>query len=283
MRIPRGGIAFFDSGIGGLTVLAECEKYCKEEIYYYFGDNVHAPYGNLPPEKIRKYVLKAFRLFNRLRVKAVVIACNTATAVCIEELRKKYSFPIIGAEPAIFSAVKQGGEIFVLATRATCESERLRSLCQKYAERYPNVKITICPCERLAEAIEKSYPYFDLELGELLPQGNPKGVVLGCTHYIYIKEKISDFYKCNAYDGNEGIAKRLKCVLEKNLSKNRDEQPPTNVFKIKHKTKSFFIKKLAQKTNVRSDKTIEKRAKCSVFFLGKQRKINETVYKQMFV
>ena len=77
MRILKGGIAFFDSGIGGMTVLAECQKRCKGEIFYYYGDNKHAPYGNLPPAKIRRYVEKAFRKFRRLKVKAVVVACNT--------------------------------------------------------------------------------------------------------------------------------------------------------------------------------------------------------------
>ena len=104
MQIAEGGIAFFDSGIGGLTVLAECCRQIKGGVFYYYGDNTHAPYGNLPPEKIKEYVFQAFEKFRRLKVRAAVIACNTATAVCVEELRKKYDFPIIGAEPAVYSA-----------------------------------------------------------------------------------------------------------------------------------------------------------------------------------
>jgi hypothetical protein len=94
MRLPKGGIGFFDSGIGGLTVMDASQRVIKEETFYYYGDNKHAPYGNLPQKKIRKYLLRALKKFYRLRVRAVVLACNTATAVCIDEFRKKFSFPI---------------------------------------------------------------------------------------------------------------------------------------------------------------------------------------------
>ena len=68
MKVRKGGVAFFDSGIGGLTVLAECEKFFSKEIFYYYGDHAHAPYGNLSNRKIKKYVFRAFRLFKKLRV-----------------------------------------------------------------------------------------------------------------------------------------------------------------------------------------------------------------------
>ena len=127
MRIPKGGIGVFDSGIGGLTVLSECQKVCKNEVFYYFGDHTHAPYGNKSKKRIRQYTFAAMRKFRRLKVKTVVLACNTVTAVCAEELRKKFSFPIIGAEPAVLPAAKHGGTVYVLATRATCKSERYKN------------------------------------------------------------------------------------------------------------------------------------------------------------
>ena len=89
MGIPSGGVAFFDSGIGGLTVLCECAARLPNERFYYFGDNRHAPYGNLSDKKIKKLVFRAFRKFAALRVKAAVLACNTATATCVEALPTK--------------------------------------------------------------------------------------------------------------------------------------------------------------------------------------------------
>jgi glutamate racemase len=132
MHVQKGGIAFFDSGIGGLTVLAECQKYLKSHILYYYGDNARAPYGNLSHSVMWSYVKEAFDLFADLQVKAAVVACNTVTALCIENLRKNYSFPIIGAEPAIMQAARQTeGEVLILATKGTLESERFRLLYQK--------------------------------------------------------------------------------------------------------------------------------------------------------
>ena len=186
MRVPKGGIAFFDSGVGGLTVLSACQPYLKGEILYYYGDNHHAPYGNLPTAKIRKYVLRVFKKFKRLRVRAAVIACNTATAVCIEELRGRFSFPIVGAEPAVFPACAKGGEVFILATRATCESERLAKLCHRAEALYPHCKLRIAPCDLLAGEIEANLPNIACNYDRFLPRGKPNAVVLGCTHYIYI-------------------------------------------------------------------------------------------------
>ena len=142
MNVPKGGIAFFDSGIGGLTVLAECQKYIKSNIFYYYGDNARAPYGNLSSAVVQSYVKEAFDLFADLQVKAAVVACNTVTALCVESLRNHYAFPIIGAEPAITLAARQTeGEVLILATKGTLESERFRLLCQK-TEHTLQVKMT---------------------------------------------------------------------------------------------------------------------------------------------
>ena len=123
--MQKGKIAFFDSGIGGLTVLRSCLERLDGYIYYYYGDNARAPYGNLSKENIRRYVLEAFDCFCDLGVDGAVVACNTATAVCMEELRERYAFPIVGTEPAIYPAAAMGGEVLVLATRATVVRERI--------------------------------------------------------------------------------------------------------------------------------------------------------------
>ncbi len=292
MQIPKGGIAFFDSGIGGLTVLSACEKRLPSALFYYYGDNQHAPYGNLPPKLIRKYVFRVFKKFQRLRVSAAVIACNTATAVCVDELRKKYSFPILGVEPAVYTAAANGGRVLVLATKTTCQSQRLKDLCEKASRDFPNVEICIRESERLAEAIERNVHDASYDFTSYLPRERADAVVLGCTHYIYIVEQIRRYYACPVYDGNEGIARRLEEVLggENFLIKNRDWRPlgEKNVKKMGRVTTQRVSRAQCQKlTNKRLQKTPKKCAKTvkkqSVFFLGKQREYNQKTHEQMFI
>lgn len=302
MGIPKGGIAFFDSGIGGLTVLSSYEQYIisvarayKDVPLYYYGDNKRAPYGNLSEERIRRNVKRAFRVFCRLKVCAVVLACNTVTAVCAEELREKYSFPIIGAEPAVLPAAKHGGKIVILATNATCASKRFHSLCETARKKFPRTDIKIYPCEGLAGEIEAHIQDTEYDYSQFLPVGAPDSVVLGCTHYVYIKEKIQEYYGCDVYDGNEGIARRILTVFEESCQKNRDGRPPTEKkCSKKGETTTFHPRKGEEKptktkANKRSYKNAKTGVKCTknnqkvpVFFLGRCRKINQNTYKQMF-
>lgn len=226
MGEKQSGVAFFDSGIGGLTVLAECVKRGISAPFYYYGDNLHAPYGNLPRETIRKRVFAAFDVFSSLGVKAAVVACNTATAVCVDSLREQYDFPIVGAEPAVFSAAKHGGEVLVLTTRATYESGRFRALCGRAENAYAGAYLRLCPCDALAGEIETRLFDASYDFSSFLPIGEPNAVVLGCTHYIFLKKRIEAFYGCKVYDGNEGMARRLESVLGLKNEKGRDRQPP---------------------------------------------------------
>ena len=209
MYVPKGGVLFFDSGIGGLTVLSECRKRLPNATFYYYGDNARAPYGNLPREQIERYVLEIFEEWECLQPSAAVIACNTVTALCVNFLRKKYAFPIIGAEPAVLLAAKGGGEIFVLATKATCESERFRTLCDCASKKYSSAIIRSFACESLAGTIERHLTDQGFDFSPLFPKGKPDSVVLGCTHYVFIQEQIRTFYNAPTYDGNVGMAKRL--------------------------------------------------------------------------
>ncbi|MBO5411558.1 MAG: aspartate/glutamate racemase family protein [Clostridia bacterium] len=260
MRILKGGVGFFDSGIGGMTVLAECQKRCPGEFFYYYGDNKHAPYGNLPSEKIRRFVKKAFRRFRKLKVRAVVLACNTVTALCIDELRGQYSFPIIGAEPALVEGAKRGGEVFALVTRATYTSDRFQRLLSDVARRYPQSNVTAYPCDLLAGMIERHIFDPDFSYVTYFPKGTPNSVVLGCTHYIYIKEEVRGFYQCPVYDGNEGIAKRLCSILQKERIEN----------------------KRSHKKPKKAKKKVEKKRFLRIFFLGSGKKGNKRLYEQMF-
>ncbi|MBQ3221213.1 MAG: aspartate/glutamate racemase family protein [Clostridia bacterium] len=259
MQIAEGGIAFFDSGIGGLTVLAECCRQIKGGVFYYYGDNGRAPYGNLPAQTIREYLEEAFSLFESLHVREAVLACNTATAVCVESLRARYSFPVIGTEPAIFPAAKNGGEIFVLATNATCQSDRFQKLCARARERYPHANISAFACPRLAGEIESRLLDFNFDYSKFLPQGTPDGVVLGCTHYIYIKERVRRFYGCEVYDGNAGVAKRLKTSLATTPDAFRPLLTPSL-------ENGAFLSFCGSR----------------IYFLGEQKTVNLRVFEQMF-
>lgn len=272
MHIPSGGIAFFDSGIGGLTVLNECRRVLQNYIFYYYGDNENAPYGNLSRTKILQHVETAFEYFSALSVQAVVLACNTVTAVCVDALRKEYSFPIIGAEPALLPAIKQGGDVMVLATHATRTSLRFQNLCNRAQMQNKKLRILLPECDNLAGIIErnmgKSFDY-----SAYLPKVKADKVVLGCTHYIYIKDEIARFYNCKIYDGNNGIKNRLLSILNApqsaNLQKSRDEQPPITPAHSSMLPKRDFCVFTGGKG-------------APVFFLGSGKYKNLSIYEQMF-
>ncbi len=300
MSIPSGGIGFFDSGIGGMTVLSACMERFDGGVFYYYGDNERAPYGNLSSERIYAYAEEAFDEFSRLKVQAAVVACNTVTAVAVERLRTEYPFPIIGAEPAVMEAAKLGGEAYVLTTRATHENERFKKLCIRARAHYPNSKIIPVACDGLAGDIERHLTDENYNFTACLPRGSPTSVVLGCTHYVYLKKRLESFYGCPCLDGNDGIARRLRSLVDGNLEKNWDERPQGHFFwderpptggleAVASFENAIFIRK-EEKTNGKKFailKNIEKNPKnrpfFQLFFLGSGKKRNKHLYEQMFV
>ena len=272
MSIPKGGIVFFDSGIGGLSVLAECRKCLPFSIFYYYGDNARAPYGNLPRDKIERYVLEIFEEMQALQPSAAVIACNTATALCIDVLRTKYSFPIIGVEPAVFLAAKGGGEIFVLATKATCESERFNALCARTEKTYPHAIIRPFACPLLAGSIEKHLTDENFDFSSHFPKGKPQSVVLGCTHYVFIKEQIESFYGAPTYDGNAGVASRLCDVVDKFAN-------PLYGLNCGENFSSFEIGKTNRDERPLSATVL---LQPQIYFLGSQKEQNKRIFEQTF-
>ena len=178
-----------------------------------------------------------------------------------------------------------------MATCATCESQRLQILCKKARSLYPDAKITLQPCVELAAKIEKG-DFLNIDLSKFLPKGNPTAVVLGCTHYIYVKEQIENFYGCKAYDGNVGIAKRLQKIIrlkneqkmekfngKNHFCKKRDERPPNE----KNREKRPFLpplsntkneKEKANECSLKKGDEIAKRGNFAVFYLGNRQKTN---------
>lgn len=203
-------VCVFDSGIGGLNFLYQCKKIMPYHDYVYVADNYNVPYGNLKSEEILSLAIKAFDVIESFSPSAAVIACNTVTAECASYLRSKYTFPIIGIEPAIKPASKVGGRCLVLATNATAKSKAFARLIDKYG----NAETLIYPCTELAKYIEDNIFSLPKKLPDgLLPNVKADSVVLGCTHYSFVKNSIADRYSCPVFDGIDGTVDHLRKIL----------------------------------------------------------------------
>lgn len=232
-------IALYDSGVGGLTLLAECVRRYPQADYLYYGDNDHAPYGQKSAEEILALSRQAFKELSHYPVRAACIACNTVTASCIDVLRTEFDFPIVGVEPALKPAVRaaRGGRILLLATRATLESRRLSRLCSACmgAEVVP-----FCPGD-LAGEIERNVSELS-RVRLMLPAGKFDAAVLGCTHYIWVKERIANILGCPVFDGNAGTADHLAKIANmrsENCEKGA-KNAPIFIGTAKNKNKSAF-------------------------------------------
>ncbi|MDD5731732.1 MAG: glutamate racemase [Patescibacteria group bacterium] len=219
-------IGIFDSGIGGLSVLEEARKLLPHEDFIYFSDSANFPYGDKKTNELKKIIIKNIKTLVDAGCKAIVIACNTATSVAITDLRKKFSIPIIGMEPAIKPALEGRHEkILVLATPLTLKLEKFNQLRSKLDK---EDELIILPAKGLAGLIEKNVlngsdkKEIKKYLEKLFSKINKKEistVVLGCTHYVFIKDLVQKLFSGKkVIDGNLGTVQHLKKVLkEKNL------------------------------------------------------------------
>lgn len=215
-------IAVIDSGVGGISVLKELIRLMPNENYLYFGDNKNAPYGTKTSQEVLEIMYKNVENLINRGVKAIVIACNTATAASAKQLREKYKdIPIIGIEPAIKPSAqyKDQSNVLVMATPLTLKQEKIHDLMQRFSG---EVNIISLPCPGLMELVEEGKINGD-EVEEFLkklfkPYENMKidSVVLGCTHYPHIKNSIIKILGENVmiFDGGEGTARETKRRLE---------------------------------------------------------------------
>lgn len=214
-------IGFFDSGIGGLSVLKEAIKLLPNEDFIYFGDSINAPYGTRPVDNVKELTFKAVDFLIAKGVKAIVIACNTATSAAIDDLRSKYSpMPIIGIEPAVKPAVELGkpGKILIMATPMTLAEAKFNTLLNSYEAEADIIPV---PCAGLAEIVEEGHLMDDVANtylnDKLAPYLNEpiSSVVLGCTHYPFIKGELQQILQKDTtiIDGSLGTAKQLKRKL----------------------------------------------------------------------
>ena len=210
-------IGVFDSGIGGSTVLKECLKLCNNYEYIYYSDSKNNPYGDKNENEIKKISLNICDYLISKGCIIIIIACNTASAISLEYLRLKYKDIIfIAIEPAIKLAyLNKDGPTLIMATEATLNSKKFKELYTKYHDN----NFYLLSCSGLADIIENNYnmlkDYLETNLKDY--KNNVKSVVLGCTHYSLIKKEISGVLKnVKFYDGNVGVAKRLKTIIENN-------------------------------------------------------------------
>ncbi len=220
MYTQSSPIAVFDSGVGGISVLRELMKVMPGENYLYFGDSANAPYGDKTTQQVRALTLNAAQMLAGRGIKALVVACNTATAAAIQELRQQYpDLVVVGIEPALKLAADRfpGGRVGVMATQVTLREEKFAH----QAERFPEVCIELIPAPGLVEQIEsgqENSPQTRKLLETLLLPyvGKLDALVLGCTHYPFVSHIIRDILGPGTVllDGGAGTALQTRRCLE---------------------------------------------------------------------
>ncbi|HAX72006.1 MAG TPA: glutamate racemase [Firmicutes bacterium] len=215
-------IGFFDSGIGGLTVLYQALKQLPDHDYLYYADTVHAPYGPKPKSEVRGYVLAAVEFLIEAGAEIVVIACNTATSIAVNELREKYDIPIIGMEPAVKPAIERNEalnkRVLVTATPLTLVEEKLKNLIESLDNEGIVDLLPLPDLVRFAEKFdfteETVVPYLQTSLKGLdIPEYST--VVLGCTHFPLFKQSFRAIFGENVdlIDGSIGTVNHLQCLI----------------------------------------------------------------------
>lgn len=208
-------VGVFDSGVGGISVLKELVRELPNQDFLFFGDSANAPYGEKTPSQVRALAQRIVDGMLDQGCKAIVIACNTATSAAAQMLRDEYPHvPIIGVEPALKPAVlaPKHDHVLVMATPITVRLDKYRHLLARWDQDSDVISV---PCTGLAARIEKGH-LDDADLIELLDwlvgdyRGKVDSVVLGCTHYPFIKPQIRQVLGNDVpfFDGGVGTARQ---------------------------------------------------------------------------
>ncbi len=217
MGTDMNPVGVFDSGVGGISTLAALTRELPGEIFHYFGDTKNAPYGTRSTEEVIRLVQDVVERLMEDRIKALVIACNTATGAAAATLRSQMQIPIIGMEPALKPAEEawRGGKILVMATPLTLRQQKFLSLMQRFG-----AHAVLQACPGLMELVETendrgAKEYLDRMFGAW-DLDEIDAVVLGCTHYVFLKPMIREMLpeRIRITDGNAGTARQLRRVLE---------------------------------------------------------------------
>jgi len=230
-----------DSGVGGISVLKHIHQQLPQENLIYFADSHHAPYGDKTPKQIENRVYAVAKFLLTHGAKALVIACNTATAATAQKLREKYAFldlPIIAMEPAIkpAAATTKTGVVGVLATASTLRSTQFSTLLDSYGK---HIEVHTQPCIGLVECIERGELNTE-STKELLTrycipllEKGADTLVLGCTHYPFVKETIQSIVgnDIQVIDTGAAVAKHLDNILHKqSLINTASAQPNVTIW-----------------------------------------------------
>ncbi|MGG4090948.1 glutamate racemase [Paenibacillus lautus] len=215
-------IAFFDSGLGGLTVLSAAMKKLPHEDFLFYADTLHVPYGTKDKEDVKSYIQHAMETIMKEEVKAIVVACNTATSMAISDLRKAYPVPVIGMEPAVKPAVEinrsSGKRILVLATPLTLKESKYRDLVRRVDSMHIVDSLPLpelvehCEALNFDQKVMNAYFTKQFESFDMNEYGT---IVLGCTHYPFYKRILTDLLPdhIRIIDGSKGTVNRLIQVL----------------------------------------------------------------------
>lgn len=216
-------IVFFDSGVGGLTVLREACLKLPAERYLYYADTMNVPYGVHTKEEVYEFVAACIDdILSKHDVRAIVIACNTATSAAVERLRQRYSFPIIGMEPAVKPAMQyvreSGRRVLVTATPLTLKEEKFQRLLGTLDSQdqvdllglpglVPFAENGTFDGPDVASYLREQFAPFDLE--------RYGAIVLGCTHFVFFKAAIKKIVPSHVQlmDGNAGTVNQIVRVL----------------------------------------------------------------------
>lgn len=221
-------IGVFDSGVGGISILKAIHQRLPNEQLVYFADSAYAPYGERDAEQVvQRCIAITEQLISEQHIKALVVACNTATSVAIEILRAQFSIPIIGVEPAVkpAAAMSQCGRVGVLATSGLVSSDRFSALLQR-VEQQSHRELNFCvqACPGLVEQVEKAdfTSCVTVELIEIylrpMVEFKVDTLVLGCTHYPFLTETIAHMMgpEVTLIETGPAVARQVEHVLVTN-------------------------------------------------------------------
>lgn len=212
-----GPIGIFDSGVGGLSILEACRRELPCERFEYVFDRRFAPYGDKSDEYIKRRALAVASLLTEDKCKALVVACNTATAVALDDLKKKCKVPVIGVFPPVKQAVRASGagKALIMVTQATSRQPGFLRLINECCKE----KIILAPQKLMAVKVEENFSCTEKLRGYVYSvldkYENVQSVAIGCTHYAFIKNLIDDYYgkKVRIFDPASGVAKRLSRLI----------------------------------------------------------------------
>lgn len=212
--MDSGYIAVLDSGIGGISVLLELEKAFPYEKFLYFGDNLNSPYGNLNKQKLLSLTIHNINIIKRYQIKMIVLACNTLSVNLINEIKEYSALPVFGVFPPVESCIISGKNTILLSTVKTAENYKSRPNFESvgFINLAKEIEDNLFCLEKVNFLRSKTHGRLDLTKCN---KHQFENVILGCTHYNFIKNKIYDhFQPQNLLDGTPNLIAQIKKIIQ---------------------------------------------------------------------